>query len=166
MNADKIQGALGTLVEDPDNESAWDDVEEVVTSDSGEELLRILEAARRRHAELHDWETVARLLELELAVIDDAADEAARLRELARVYDEDLRRSVDALEAYERVAAHGEADEKIEQAIAGIRQFQERWADTVDHRLQDAEAAEDSMVSARKLAAAADAQFRFGGDGE
>jgi tetratricopeptide (TPR) repeat protein len=164
MNAAKIQNALGLLTNDPDNESAWDDVEEIVTSDGGEELSRILESARLRHRELHDWETVARLLELELALIDDGEEQVARLLELAQVYDEELRRSTDALAVYERAAATGATDGKVEQAIGGIRQSQQRWQDTVQRRLEDAEAAEDAPVSARKLAAAADAQFRFGGD--
>jgi hypothetical protein len=76
MSVDKIRSALAVLQDNPDDEAAWEDLQELVTGEGGNELVRELELARVRHEQVQLWSAVAKLLEFEIA-LDDEPDIAA-----------------------------------------------------------------------------------------
>ena len=100
MSAENIRNALVQIQDDPDNTTAWTTVEDGVMSNSSPDIVRELEMARVRHERVRDWSTVARLLELELALDDEPAITGAKQVELARIYHEELYLDDEAMKAF------------------------------------------------------------------
>ncbi len=161
MSVEKIRTALGQLLSDPDNASAWEQVEEVITSHNGEEVAKELERARVEQERLHAWSAAARLLDLELAVAEGDAVIAAKQLQLGRIYHEELCRDGDALSAFQSALASKPDDKKAKAAVAEITANLESWEETVDAALVDAEAAEEAPRKARLFVNAADITLRY-----
>ncbi len=162
MSVDKIRMALGELLSDPENPSAWEQIEEVVTSHDGEEVARELERARVEQERLQSWNAAARLLDFEVAVAQGEAVIAAKQLHLGRIYHEELYRDADALAAFESALATRPDDRKAKAAIADIVATREKWQETVDQHVAAAESADDE-AKADALISAAEVTLRCGG---
>src|SRR5580698_2134245 len=92
MSVETIRMALAKLQDDPDNDGAWNEVSEAVTSPgvSNNEVERLLGMARGRHEQRREWEAVTRLLELEIAFAGGSPVEGPMQAELARIYQDEL----------------------------------------------------------------------------
>ncbi len=94
MSVQKIRAPLGQLQDDPDNESAWSELADCLTAPdppvAPEEARTLLEAARRGHEVRREWDAVARLLRLEVALHAGTPVEFAMQFELARIVDDEL----------------------------------------------------------------------------
>ena len=106
MSSQKIRNALGLLQDDEDNEAAWLELQDALTSPdvglSDEELIDLLGAARREHETRREWSAVANLLEYEIAQCQGSSKEVARLAELARVLEDELLDDKRAVDVYKR----------------------------------------------------------------
>src|SRR3954471_19180325 len=121
MSVETIRMALGRLQDDPENETAWNELAEAVTAPdmgiSNAEVERLLGMARGRHEQLREWGAVARLLDLEISFASGSAVEAPMQAELARIYQDELIDADRALIAYKRLRQLRPDDTSIEEAI-------------------------------------------------
>jgi len=164
MTVDAIRVVLGRLQDDPDSETAWAELSDIVTSPSdkpGPEALRVLEQARARHESRREWRGVARILEMELALSEDAAMQG----ELGRVLDEELLDADKALAAYSRLIEllpEGELAQRAENFIEQDEARRSKWRELHERFLSEAEGAADDGLRAGLLASAADIAHRYG----
>ncbi|HZO12699.1 MAG TPA: tetratricopeptide repeat protein, partial [Polyangiaceae bacterium] len=161
MSVEKIRNALGVLQEDPDNESAWADIEEVVTGGGTADAVRELEMARVRHEQLKLWSVVARLLELEIALDEEPDIAAAKQLELGRIYHEELLREDEAVKAFRAGLELRPDDRKAREALGDIEFGRANLDATVEHALVEALDSDDPTVQVPMLLRAAEAKLRY-----
>src|SRR5689334_19224818 len=94
MDSQKIRTVLGKLQGEPDTDESWAALKSAVSESDGDlasdELLRLLAAARERHAARGEWEAVARLLDIAVVAAAGTPAELEAVREQARVLHERL----------------------------------------------------------------------------
>ena len=77
MDSQTIRTALGKLQAEPGSKEAWDSLQASVEKGGGDlsldELLRLLDAAREKHAERGEWIPAARLLEIAVKAAEGSA---------------------------------------------------------------------------------------------
>src|SRR4051812_49124321 len=120
MSANTIKGTLGRLQDDPDSSATWQELLREVESDpgmSGDELAKLLEAARKAHEGRREYEAVGKLLEIELVASRGSGRERALLAEHARVLDEELMDDAGAQAAYARLLASDPGDADAAEAV-------------------------------------------------
>ena len=161
MSVETIRTALVALVSDPQNASAWAEVQDVVADGGGEAVARELERSRLEHEKQHSWHAAARLLELELSLSNGASAIASKQLLRARIFHEELCRDDDALVAFRGALAARPDDAKAKAAVADILAQRERWEATVAQLLVDAGETADGTRKARFLVAAGDTMFTF-----
>lgn len=166
MSAQTIRTALGELQDDPDLESAWNDLQDAVTApDPGlpsDELSSLLEAARQVHEGRREWEAVARLLELELALASGKPNEIAFLYELARVLEDELFDSVRALPTHRRIAQLRPGDDGVTDIIERIEAQRGRWREVNERYMSEVAETEEPAFRSSLLMSAAEIAWRFG----
>lgn len=170
MSVEKIREVLGRLQENPESDAAWDELTEIVASVSENDqtdVSRLLEAARARHEQRRDFASVARILEMELLLLDSGTDAASKQGDLARIYDEQLFDSKAATSAYERLSRMSTDPKLVDKASEFLENEAPRAAkrdELVARYTSEAEGATDSGFKSRLHASAADVVYRFGGD--
>ena len=178
MSAKTIRKALGTLQDDPDHAQAWTELAEALgftsvdaalsqapPADLGmtlDELAKLLEAARRAHEMRREYDAVARILELEVAVAHGTEKEAALEAERARVLDDEVMDDARAVSAYERLLKLRPGDVAAEEAIEESTAKRARWADLVSRYVQEAKAAGEGAFKSSLLVSAAETAYRYG----
>ena len=166
-----IRMALGKLQDDPENEAAWNELSEAVTSPgvSNDDVERLLGRARARHEQRREWDLVARILELEISFAGGTSPSKGRCKtELARVLYEEL---IDTERAMQRLRAHllqlhdddaAALSEAIESVTTPVKKTK-CGAELVARYLSEAESGDDGFKSSL-FTSAADIAFRYGGD--
>ncbi|WP_437590400.1 tetratricopeptide repeat protein [Sorangium sp. So ce1000] len=166
MSVETIRMALGRLQDEPENEAAWNELQEAVTAPNNGagpgDVERLLGAARARHEQRKEWQAVARLLELEIALAAGSAVEPAMQAELARVYHEELIDVDRAAAAYKRLLELRPDDDAAAEAIETDASKRERWRDLVDRYVAEAEGATDGAFKSALYTSAADIGYRYG----
>ena len=168
MSAKTIKSALGQLQDDPDHAQAWRELRAEVAGDPGmssEELLKLLEAARRAHEGRREIEAVARLLDVESVAARGSPREAELVAELARVLDEELLDDEGARAAFERLAALRPGDAHAAEALERADARRGKWRDLVQRYVQEAEGAAEGTFRSSLLVSAAETAYRFGRGG-
>jgi tetratricopeptide (TPR) repeat protein len=160
MSVESIRTALAALISDPQNSSAWAELQDATAGDGAEQLSREIERARLEHEKQHSWQAAARLLDIELRVTQGASAIASKHLLRARIFHEELYRDDDALEAFRGALSARPDDAKAKAAIADILAQREKWEATVSQLLVDAGEAGDGTRKARFLVAAADTTLR------
>ncbi|MGK4007849.1 tetratricopeptide repeat protein [Sorangium sp. So ce1036] len=158
--------ALGRLQDEPENESAWNELAEAVTAPGNGagagDVERLLGAARARHEQRREWDAVARLLELEIALAAGSAVEGAMQAELARVYHEELIDVDRAAAAYRRLLELRPDDDAAAEAVETDASKREKWRELVARYEAEAEAATDASFKSALTTSAADVGYRYG----
>jgi tetratricopeptide (TPR) repeat protein len=166
MSVETIRMALGRLQDEPENEAAWNELAEAVTAPNNGagagDVERLLGAARARHEQRHEWQAVARLLELEIALAAGSPVEGAMQAELARVYHEELIDVDRATAAYKRLLELRPDDDAAAETLETDASKRERWRDLVDRYVAEAEAATDGAFKSALYTSAADIGYRYG----
>src|SRR3954470_9020365 len=107
MDSQTIRNALGKLQAEPGSKEAWESLQSSVKQGAGdlspEDLARLLDAAREKHAERGEWTAAARLLELAIAGAEGTPREATLVREQAKLLSEQLFDEDGAAAAYLRL---------------------------------------------------------------
>jgi uncharacterized protein YfcZ (UPF0381/DUF406 family) len=118
MSADKVRRLLGSLLDDPENEKAWINLEERAISgelqELGEELPFMLAESRLMFAERGEAEAVLRVLDVEVELTPDAPAKARLLRERARVAEEELLDDRTALASVDALLSLGNSPDALE----------------------------------------------------
>lgn len=164
MSVETIRMALGRLQDEPENEGAWNELAEAVTApgSNDDETERLLGAARGKHEQRREWDAVARLLELEIALAAGSPVEAPMQAELARVYNEELVDVGRALGAYRRLLEIRPGDPTATEAIENDASKREKWRDLVARYVSEADSAADDAFRSVLHASAADVAYRYG----
>lgn len=166
MSAKTIKSALGLLQDDPDLGEAWESLAEAVgkSNMTGDELRKLLEAARRAHEARREFDAVARLLEIEAKAAEGTDREADLVAEWARALDEDLLNDARARGAYERLSKLRPGDATAEEALERSEAKRSKWRDLVERYVQEAQGAGDAAFRCSLLVSAAEVTYRFGSD--
>ncbi|HEY3493962.1 MAG TPA: tetratricopeptide repeat protein, partial [Polyangiaceae bacterium] len=168
MESQTIRSVLGKLQREPDSDEAWSALSENVKEPGGdltqEELLRLLLAARERHAARGESEAVARLLEVAVAQAKGTPDEAELLREQARVLHYDLFDDEAAALAQRRLLELDANDREASQAIEELEKKRGRAAELAQRYLEEAQGATDDTYRSSMLMHAAEMEVRYGGE--
>lgn len=168
MHAQTIRTALGQLQDDPDLSSAWEALSAAVEADDRDlptaELLRLLDAARARHADRGEWEAVLQLLEIALPGAKGSDQEPALIKERIRVQRDELFDEDAALRAARRYLELMPGDEAVAEAIEESEGKRGRWKDLVQTYLGEAEQAPDDVYKSSMLMRAAEMELRFGAE--
>jgi len=166
MSAKTIKSALGLLQDDPDLGEAWDSLAAAVGESNmkGDELRKLLEAARRAHEARREFGAVARLLAIEAKAAEGTDREAELVAEWARTLDEDLLDDTGARAAYERLAKLRPGDAMAEEAIERSEAKRGKWRDLVERYVQEAQGGGDAAFRCSLLVSAAEVTYRFGSE--
>ena len=168
MSSQKIRTALGLLQDDSDNETAWLELQDAITApDIGmtvEDLVDLLEAARREHETRREWQAVANLLEYEISQIQGSPQEAVRQAELARVLEDELLEDARAQAAYKRLLELRPDDPTATEAIDRGDDLREAWKELCAAKLEESEGVEDASIRSSMLSWVAETKYRFGKD--
>lgn len=141
MSVETIRMALGRLQDDPDNEAAWNELAEAVTSPGveNEDIERLLGMARARHEQRREWRAVASLLDLEIAFAAGTPVEAPMQAELARIYMDELIETDRAIGAYRRLKDLRPGDATAEEALENDEVKRAKWRDLVTRYVFEAD---------------------------
>ncbi len=177
MSAKTIRKALGTLQDDPEQAQAWTELADALgftaanqplaaASPGGlppPELAALLQAARNAHQVRREYDAVARLLEMEIALAQGTPAEVTLQAELARVLDEELFDDSRAVPAYKRLLELDPGDTSgAEGAIERCERKAQRWSDLVAKYAQEAKSATDPSFKSSLLVSAAETAYRYG----
>lgn len=166
MSSQKIRTALGLLQDDADNENAWLDLQDAVTAPdigmSVQELVDLLEAARREHEARREWTAVANLLEFEISMVRGTPQEVLRQAELARILEDELLDDERSTKAYQRVLELRSGDPTATEAIERGEDLRPRWRELAQAKVSDGKAVEDPSIRSSMLSWAAEVMFRYG----
>lgn len=172
MTANTIRNALGILQDEPDNEQAWTDLREALgftseegTVDPGElgadELGELLAAARKAHEMRREYDAVADLLEIEVALATGER-EADLVAELARVRDDVLLDDAGALAAYRRLLGLRPDDADAAEAIERSEAKRAKWKDLAQRYFTESKSTGDPSFKSSLLVSAAEIAYRYG----
>ncbi len=169
MDSQTIRTALGRLQSEPDSDDAWAALSDSVRDAGGDlsldELLRLFERARQRHAARGEWDAVARLLEVAVRVAENQPGETELLREHARVLKNELFDDEGALVPGLRLLELDQGDVEASQAIEELESKRGRSAELAQRYVDEAQGATDDTYKSSMLMHAAEMDVRFGGDG-
>jgi tetratricopeptide (TPR) repeat protein len=165
MSVDTIRMALGRLQDDPENEAAWNELQEAVTAPTATnaDVERHLGSARARHEQRREWSAVAKLLEIEISFAGGTAVEAPMQAELARIYQDEMLDADKAKTAYERLLQLRPNDPTAEEALENDEAKRAKWRDLITRYVSEAGSGEPSF-QASLYASAADVAYRYGGE--
>jgi tetratricopeptide (TPR) repeat protein len=160
--------ALGRLQDDPDNETAWNELAEAVTAPdlgvSNADVERLLGMARGRHEQRREWGAVARLLDLEISFAGGSPVEAPMQAELARIYHDELIDTDKAVAAYKRLRTLRPDDPTAEEALENDEAKRAKWKELVE-RYESEASSGDGAFQSSLYASAADVAYRYSGEG-
>ena len=169
MDSQTIRTALGTLQAIPDSNEAWTALRGAAKSSSGEltteELLRLLEAARDKHAARGEWAAVAGLLEIASDALEGKPGEAEALTEQAKVLGAEMFDDDGAAVCYLRLLELDPGNAVARAAIAESEQKRQRYSELAATYATEAEQASDDVYKSSMLMRAAEMEVRYGGQG-
>ena len=126
------------------------------------DLVDLIDAAKKAHADRQESDAVARLLAIEAALAHGAPEELELQRELARILDEEVMDDSRAVQAHRRVLALAPGDTHAEEALEKSEAKRGKWAELVTKYVEEARATEDSAFKSSLLMSAAEAAYRYG----
>src|SRR5579863_1640339 len=160
MSATTIRKALGTLQDDPDQGQAWSELADAVGFHGAEEplapagdlgmddteLAGLLEAARHAHDTRGEFDAVARLLEMEVALAHGTGGKVQLATQLAHVLHDQVMDDARAVAAYRRLLAMRPGDPAATEAIEASEAKGQRWSDIVLRYEEEARGASDPKL--------------------
>src|SRR3954468_4372458 len=168
MDSQTIRNALGKLQAEPGSKEAWESLRSSVKQAGGDlssdELLRLLDSAREKHAERGEWSAAAQLLELAIAGAEGTPREATLVREQAKLLSEQLFDEDGAAAAYLRVLELAPDDKEASQKLEEQEDRRQRHVELRASYVSEAEGASDEAYKSAMLMRAAEMDVRFGSD--
>lgn len=165
MSAESVRKLLGVLLDDPENEGAWSQLEERAIggdlSALGDEGRRELEAARHALLDRGEAEAGARLLDIESMVAGSEESRNALVRQRAKLLEDELlddRAAQSALESNQN-------DPDAAENAARLALKKDKWKELVAAFKKLAEETGDVVQIASHLASAAGVILQYKGKG-
>ena len=160
MAALTVSQCLGMLLADPDSEPALEGLLDALTSGDAARLgvgpAALLELARRGHAQRGEVATAAKLLELEVTLVEGDPDREAELwKDLARLRRDSLLDDKGAHEALEKVVALRPGDEDAREQLVQLEQVASSWKEIGKRLVEEAAGATDPTLRSSVLQRAA-----------
>jgi tetratricopeptide (TPR) repeat protein len=129
-----------------------------------EELLRLLDSAREKHAERGEWGAAGKLLEVSVKAAEGTPREAALLREQAALLSDKLFDEDGAGAAYLRLLEVSPDDKEASVKLEEQQSRRARYTELRASYLSEAEGASDEAYKSAMLMRAAEMDVRFGSD--
>ena len=169
MDSQTIRTALGTLQAIPDSNEAWTALRSSARESGGDlssdELLRLLDSARDKHAARGEWSAVAGLLEVASTVSENTPREAEALTEQAKVLMNEMFDDDGAAVCYLRLLEIDPNNSVATAAIAESESKRQRFSELASTYATEAEGASDDVYKSSMLMRAAEMEVRYGGEG-
>ena len=160
-----VSHLLGTLQQDPENDEALESLAALADDASSidDDDARLLDRARQGHDARAEYRAVAQILDVEARLVaEDDPDRAAMcLKELGRIYREELLDDGSAKQAYERALAHRPGDDEVQEALEQIEQAEQKWDDIVARFIEEANNASDPTLKSSLLVSAATLVWKY-----
>ncbi|HEX2871348.1 MAG TPA: tetratricopeptide repeat protein [Polyangiaceae bacterium] len=168
MDSQTIRTALGKLQAEPGSNEAWESLQASVKQGGGDlssdELARLLDSAREKHAERGEWTAAAKLLELAIALAAGTPREAALVRDQAKLLSEQLFDEDGAAVAYLRLLELSPDDKDASQKLEDQESRRGRYTELRASYVSEADGASDEAYKSAMLMRAAEMDVRFGSD--
>lgn len=168
MDSQTIRTALGKLQAEPGSKEAWESLQSSVKQGGGDlssdELSRLLDAAREKHAERGEWAAVGRMLEIAIGLAEGTPREAVLVREQAKLLSEQLFDEDGAAAAYLRLLELSPDDKEASAKLEEQESRRARYTELRSSYLSEAEGASDEAYKSAMLMRAAEMDVRFGSD--
>ncbi|MBL8681341.1 MAG: tetratricopeptide repeat protein [Myxococcales bacterium] len=165
MSTESVRKLLGVLLDDPENEGAWSQLEESAIggdlANLGDDGRSALEVARRALLDRGEAEATARLLDVESMVAPNEATKVELVRTRAKLLEEELLDDRAAQSALETVKSDPEAAESATRI--GLKK--DKWKELVSAFKKLAEETGDVSQIAAHLASAAGVILQYKGKG-
>lgn len=168
MDSQTIRTALGKLQAEPGSNEAWELLQTSASAGGGdislEELLRLLDAAREKHAERGEWFAAGRLLDVAVKIAEGSPRESTLVRDQAKLLSQQLFDEDGAAAAYLRLLELAPDDREASQALEEQESRRARYTELRASYLAEAEGASDEVYKSAMLMRAAEMDVRFGSD--
>ena len=168
MDSQTIRTALGKLQAEPGSKEAWESLQSSVKQAGGdlapEDLARLLDSAREKHAERGEWTAAAQLLELAISAAEGTPREATLVRDQAKLLSEQLFDEDGAAAAYLRLLELSPDDKDASQKLEEQEDRRQRHVELRASYVSEAEGASDEAYKSAMLMRAAEMDVRFGSD--
>ncbi|HVY26926.1 MAG TPA: tetratricopeptide repeat protein [Polyangiaceae bacterium] len=168
MDSQTIRTALGKLQVEPGSKEAWESLQSSIKQGGGDlsndELARLLDAAREKHAERGEWAAAVRLLELAIAAAEGTPRETALVREQAKLLSEKMFDEDGAAAAYLRLLELSPDDKDASAQLEEQESRRARYTELRAQYVSEAEGASDEAYKSAMLMRAAEMDVRFGSD--
>ncbi|HKU38884.1 MAG TPA: tetratricopeptide repeat protein, partial [Polyangiales bacterium] len=156
----RLSNYLATLEHDPDDHEAFVGLKRLAQERDverlGSEPIRTLESARQAHELRGEFATVARLIEIELELVDTDRGLAESLwKELGRLRSEYLLDGAGAAAAYARALELKPDDHEVQEAVKRLEQADSSWKKFAKRFVEEAESASDLSLKTSLLLRAA-----------
>ncbi|HEV8549430.1 MAG TPA: tetratricopeptide repeat protein, partial [Polyangiaceae bacterium] len=169
MDSQTIRTVLGQLQGEPDADAGWAELKAAVTKPGGdlstEELLRLLAAARDRHAARGEWEAVSRLLAVAVETAKGTSAQVPLLREQAHVLRDRLYDDEAAALSFIELIELEPNDEEASREVDALESKRGKAEELAKKYLDELGEATDDAYRSSLLMHAAEADVRYAGDG-
>lgn len=167
MDSQTIRTALGTLQAIPDSDEAWTALRASAKQSGGDlstdELLRLLDSARDKHATRGEWGAAAGLLDIAAEAAGGTPREAEILTEQARVLTWEMFDDDGAGVCNLRLLEIDPDNAVAKAAIAESEDKRRRFSELSATYATEAEQASDEVYKSSMLMRAAEMEVRYGG---
>ena len=161
---ERIQSLISNLEHDAGNPETLEALEEAVTSDEALEnvaqVIAWLEEAWSGLIRKSRFDAACRVIETELALIEERDHELRLLKELARVLDEELFDQKAALDKLKKIAAADPDDGETAARIEAIENERASWKEIVAAFAEQSEEATEPSLKAHLLFSAAERTYK------
>src|SRR5882724_6007157 len=168
MDSQTIRTALGTLQAIPDSDEAWTALRASAKESGGDlstdELLRLLDSARDKHATRGEWSAVAGLLEIAAHAAEGTPREAEIVSEHAKVLSGEMFDDDGAAVCYLRLLEIDPNNSVASAAVDEAENKRQRFSELASTYATEAEGASDEIYKSSMLMRAAEMEVRFGGE--
>lgn len=158
MATQNVSHLLGTLQRDPENEEALRRLAELVSDGApealDEEAVQLVDRTREELDARAEYRAVAELLELLAKVSQDPDRAADLLKELGRIYREELLDDERAKDAFVRALSLRPGDDQIQAAIEQLEQTAAKWSEFASRFIEEASAADEPLKGSLLVSAA------------
>lgn len=162
MATQNVSHLLGTLQRDPENEEALESLAALAPDEPlDDEAVRLVDRAREGHDARAEYRAVAELLELLARGSADPDRAADLLKELGRIYREELLDDERAKDAFVRAQTLRPGDDQIQEAIEQLEQTREKWSDFASRFIEEAGSASDPTLKGSLLVSAASLIWKY-----
>ncbi len=166
MAALTVSQCLGVLIEDPDDAQALEGLLDALTSGDAARIgagpAALLESARRGHVQRGEVATAAKVLELEITLVEADPDREAGLwKELARLRRDALLDDAGARAALVKAIALRPGDDEARDQLVQLEQVAASWKEIGKRLVEEAEGATDPTLRSSVLQRAASIVWQY-----